>query len=398
MGVLDGIKVLDLSWGISGPVAGMLLADHGASVTRIERPDGGPLPGISGYPVWNRGKRSAVLDLTEEVDRQRLIALASQADVLIESFAPGTADRLGIGFDTLRQVNPGLIYCDITGYGTDGPDRDRPGIDALVAARTGQQFEGRGRTGGTIGVLSGTEGMMPGLEAPDGCWVGPDRDGPLFTGVPWVSMATAYIAVIGVNAAIRARGITGQGQRVSASLLQGVLATTIGGWIQVERSDAPNFETWVIDPRAPKGFFRGSDGTWMHHWVPLPEFILNASANGMHATPDVASPKDACLRVSPKAEDMVILHAFYDQLAEAVEQYPASEWVGLAAQVGVPVQPVRSPEEALLDPLLVADGCVVEVSDPQLGRSGKSAASSNWAATLSPCPPGQRPAARTPPK
>jgi crotonobetainyl-CoA:carnitine CoA-transferase CaiB-like acyl-CoA transferase len=367
MGVLDGLKVLDLSWGISGPVAGMLLADHGASVTKIEPPDGGPLPGISGYPVWNRGKRSAVLDLTDPVDKRRLIALASQADVLIESFGPDAADRLGIGYDTVRQVNPGLIYCDITGYGTDGPDRDRPGIDALVAARTGQQFEGRGRPGGTIGVLSGTEGMMPGLEAPEGCWVGPDREGPLFTGVPWVSMATAYIAVIGVNAAIRARGITGQGQRVSASLLQGVLATTIGGWIQVERSDAPNFETWVIDPRAPKGFFRGSDGKWMHHWVPLPEFILNASASGMQATPDVASPKDASLRVSPKAEDMVILHAFYDQLTEACAQYPASEWVSLAAQVGVPVQPVRSPEEALLDPLLVADGCVVEVSDPQLG-------------------------------
>ena len=391
MGVLDGIRVLDLSWGISGPVAGMLLADHGASVTKIVRPDGEPLPGVSGYPVWNRGKRSAVLDLTSTVDKQRLIALAGQADVLIESFEPGTADRLGIGYDTLRRVNPGLIYCDITGYGPDGPDRDRPGIDGLVAARTGQQFEGRGRTGGTIGVLSGTAGMMPGLEAPEGCWVGPDREGPLFSGVPWVSMATAYIAVIGINAAIRARGITGQGQRVSASLLQGVLATTIGGWMQVENSDAPNFETWVIDPRAPKGFFRGSDGTWMHHWVPLPEFILNASANGMQATPDVASPKDASLRVSPKAEDMVILHAFYDQLTEAVAQHPASQWVGLAAQVGVPVQSVRSPEEALLDPLLVADGCVVEVSDPQLGPIRQVGRVVELARHLQPVPAGAAP-------
>jgi len=367
MGVLDGLKVLDLSWGISGPVTGMLLADHGASVTKIEPPDGGPLPDISGYPVWNRGKRSAVLDLADEADKRRLIALASQADVLIESFGPGAASRLGIGYDTLSQVNPGLIYCDITGYGDDGPDRDRPGIDALVAARTGHQFEVRGRVGGTIGLLSGTAGMMPGLEAPEGCWVGPDREGPLFTGVPWVSLATAYIAVIGVNAAIRARGITGRGQRVSASLLQGVLATTIAGWMQVENPDAPAFETWVIDPRAPKGFFQGSDGRWMHHWVPLPEFILNASAGGLQATPDVAAPRDASLRVSPKAEDMVILHAFYDQLTEAVAQYPASQWVDLAARVGVPVQPVRSPEEALLDPQLLADGCVVEVDDPQLG-------------------------------
>jgi crotonobetainyl-CoA:carnitine CoA-transferase CaiB-like acyl-CoA transferase len=367
MGVLDGLKVLDLSWGVSGPVAGMLLADHGASVTRIEAPDGGPLPGLSGYPVWNRGKRSAVLDLKDAQDCRRLIALASQADVLIETFQPGTADRLGIGYDTLARLNPGLIYCDITGYGSDDPDSGRPGIDGLVAARTGHQFEVRGRVGGTIGVLSGTGGMMPGLEAPEGCWVGPDRDGPLFTGVPWISMATAYIAVIGINAAIRARGITGRGQRVSASLLQGVLATTIAGWMRVEHSDVPLFETWVIDPRAPKGFFQGSDGTWTHHWVPLPEFILNAAANGMRATPEVASPKDASLRISPKAEDMVILHALNDPLTEAVRQYPASQWVDLAAQVGVPVQPVRSPEEALLDPALLADGCVVEVTDPELG-------------------------------
>jgi crotonobetainyl-CoA:carnitine CoA-transferase CaiB-like acyl-CoA transferase len=367
MGVLDGLKVLDLSWGISGPVASMLLADHGASVTRIEAPDGGPLPGLSGYPVWNRGKRSAVLDLKDGRDSRRLIALASQADVLIESFQPGTADRLGIGYDVLKRVNPGLIYCDITGYGRDDPDRDRPGIDGLVAARTGHQFEVRGRLGGTIGVLSGTGGMMPGLEAPEGCWVGPDREGPLFTGVPWISMATAYIAVIGINAAIRARGLTGRGQRVSASLLQGVLATTIAGWMRVEHSDVPLFETWVIDPRAPKGFFQGSDGTWTHHWVPLPEFILNAAANGMQATPEVASPKDASLRVSPKAEDMVILHALNDPLAEAVAQYPAGQWVDLAARVGVPVQPVRPPEDALLDAALLADGCVVEVADPELG-------------------------------
>ncbi|HTU74853.1 MAG TPA: CoA transferase [Trebonia sp.] len=367
MGVLDGLKVLDLSWGISGPVAGMLLADHGASVTRIEAPDGGPLPDVSGYPVWNRGKRSAVLDLSGERDRRRLVALASQADVLVESFRPGTADRMGIGYDVLARVNPGLIYCDITGYGSDGPDRDRPGIDGLVAARTGHQFEVRGRVGGTIGLLSGTEGMMPGLEAPEGCWVGPDREGPLFTGVPWISMATAYIAVIGINAAIRARGITGQGQRVSACLLQGVLATTIAGWMRVEHSDVPLFETWVIDPRAPKGFFQGSDGTWTHHWVPLPEFILNAAAGGMRATPELTSPKDASLRISPKAEDMVILHALNDPLTEAVSQYTAGQWVDLAARVGVPVQPVRSPEAALLDPALLADGCVVEVADPELG-------------------------------
>lgn len=367
MGVLDGIRVIDLSWGISGPITGMLLADHGASVTKIEPPAGDPWSGLSGYRVWNRGKRNAVLDLKDQQDRQRLLALAARADILLESYAPGTAERLGVDYATLSALNPRLVYCSITGYGNDGPDADRPGLDALVAARTGQQWEVRGTVGGTIGRLSGTPGMMPGLEAPQGCWVGPDRDGPLFTGVPWVSLGTAYIATVGVNAALRARALTGRGQRVSASLLHGALATTVGPWVMAEKADTPNFETWVIEPRAPKGFFRTSDGRWTHHWVPLPEFIINASANGMQATPDVAAPKDASLRVSPMPEDMIVLHAYQDQLAEAVAKYTAAEWVDLAGRVGVPVQMVRSPEEALLDPLLVADGCVVEVDDPEVG-------------------------------
>lgn len=367
MGVLSGLRVLDLSWGITGPITGMLLADHGASVTKIEPPSGDPWRTLPGYKVWSRGKRSAFLDLKSDQDKRRFLALVSAADVLIESFSPGTTGRLGIDYDTVRELNPRLIYCSITGYGSTGPDSERPGLDALVAARTGQQWEVRGTVGGTIGRLSGTEGMLPGVEAPAGCWVGPDRDGPLFTGVPWPSLATAYIATIGINAALYARQATGRGQHIDAALLHGVLVTTIGGWQKVDKPESPYFETWIIDPRAPKGFFRGSDGRWMHHWVPLPEFILNADANGMQATPDVSSPKDASLRVSPMAEDMILLHAFQDELAEAVGRHSAAEWTELAGKVGVPVQTVRSPEEALLDPLLLADGCVTEVEDPELG-------------------------------
>ena len=123
----------------------------------------------------------------------------------------------------------------------------------------------------------------------------------------------------------------------------------------------------MIDPRAPKGFFQGSDGRWLHHWVPLPGFIIDGAANGMN--PDgLVGPKQASLRVSTAPEEMVVLHTYQDQLAEAVARYPSADWVRLASQVGVPVQMVRSPEEALLDPLLVADGCVTEVDDPEVGR------------------------------
>ena len=366
MGVLDGVEVLDLSWGISGPMTGMLLADHGARVTKVEPPGGDRWRHLSGYRVWNRGKRSAILDLRDDEQHGSFLALARNADVVIESFEPGVTTRLGIDYATLSAANPRLIYCSITAYGADGPDAKRPGFDALVAARTGQQWELRGVMGGTIGRLSGTEGMMPGLEAPAGCWVGPDREGPLFGGVPWVSLAAFYIASVGVNAAIRARELTGRGQHVKASLLQGVLATTVGAWQQAEHADAPNFETWVIDPRAPKGFFRASDDRWLHHWVPLPEFILGAAAGGMRAE-SLVGPKTASMRVSTAPEEMVILHAYQEELEDAVAKYPSAKWVSVAAEVGVPVQPVRSPEEALLDQALLDDGCVVEVVDPEVG-------------------------------
>ncbi len=97
-GVLDGVRVLDLSWGIAGPMAGMLLADHGAQVTKIEPPGGDPFRAQLGYKVWQRGKRSAQFDLKQPDELRRFRALARHADVLIESFTPGTTQRLGIDY------------------------------------------------------------------------------------------------------------------------------------------------------------------------------------------------------------------------------------------------------------------------------------------------------------
>jgi crotonobetainyl-CoA:carnitine CoA-transferase CaiB-like acyl-CoA transferase len=367
-GVLGGIEVLDLTTGVAGPMAAMLLSDHGARVTRIERPGGDPLDQLSGSRVWHRGKRRAELDLRDEADRDRLLALVRTADVLIESWGPGTADELDLGHERLLRENPRLVHCSITAYGEQGKHADRPGYDALVAARTGQQWEIRGVDGGTIGRISGTEGMLPGYEAPEGCYVGAPRQGPLFGGVPWASLATFYNAALVISAALRARELTGRGQHVHTSLLQGVLTTTIAGWQRVERPETPSFQTWVPDPRAPKGFFQGSDGQWTHHWVPLPSFVLNAGElDELRPSESLSAPRDAPMRVGTDPEDMIILHAFHEPMAAAVRKFPADDWARLAAEVGVPVQRVRSPEEALLDPLLLDDGCVAEVDDPEVG-------------------------------
>ena len=146
-GALEGLRVLDLTWGTAGPMTTMFLADNGADVIRIAPPSGDPFADQTGYRVWNRGKRSAVLDLHAEEGRREFLALAAQSDIVIDSFSPGTTKRLGIDHEALDRVNPRLITCSITGYGEHPAHRDRPGYDALVAARTGLLFDQKGRRG-----------------------------------------------------------------------------------------------------------------------------------------------------------------------------------------------------------------------------------------------------------
>jgi crotonobetainyl-CoA:carnitine CoA-transferase CaiB-like acyl-CoA transferase len=367
-GVLDGVVVLDLTTGISGPMTGMLLADHGAQVTKIEPPGGDPTRAFSGAQVWHRGKRSAVLDLHDAADRDRLLALAAHADVLVENHTPGTTARLGIDADTLLERNPRLVYCSITAYGDDGAHADRPAVDALVAARTGHQWESRGVPGGTLARLAGIAPAFPDLVVPDDCWVGAPRPGPLFSGVPWVSVASCYLATLAISAALRVREQTGRGQRVSTSLFQGVLATTLSGWQRVEHVETPNFQSWISDPRAPKGVFRCADGRWIHQWVPLPDFVLGAAeGDTLERNERTKRPRESATRIGMDVNEMLLLHHYQPLMAEAVAKFPSEPWIELAAEVGVPLQPLRAPEEALHDDRLLADGCVTEVVDPELG-------------------------------
>ena len=151
-------------------------------------------------------------------------------------------------------------------------------------------------------------------------------------------------------------------------MLQGVLGTTEFPWQRVERPDTPNFQSWIIDPRTPRGVFKCADDRWVHQWVPLPEFLLPPSEGDVLVrTPDTKAPREASLRIGTEASDIVLLQHFQPLMAAAVAKFPSEDWIALAADVGIPLQPLRSPEEALHDPLFLADGCVIEVDDPELG-------------------------------
>ena len=366
-GVLDGLRVLDLSWGTAGPMATMLLADHGANVTKIEPPGGDPFRSQLGYHAWNRGKRSAVLDLKQEADLATFRKLAAAADVLVESFRPGVTERLNIDFASLSDDNPRLIYCSITGYGRNNSHSDRPGYDALVAARMGLHWEQRGRVGGSATVLSGKAPFSPDYEVPHEAQQGPPRDGPVFPASRFPSMGAAYAATVAISAALRAREVTGRGQHVETSLMQGALAAGVMSYGVAEDIEAEHYMTWVADSRAPKGLFEGSDGRWVHAWPPSPRFILGAGeGDTLQATADLSAREDPD-RIGLGPEELFVLHHYWEPMAETVKKFTADAWTQAGADAGVCIQKVRSPEEALADPLLVDDGCVADIQDPELG-------------------------------
>jgi crotonobetainyl-CoA:carnitine CoA-transferase CaiB-like acyl-CoA transferase len=137
MGVLDGFRVLDLTRGMAGAVAGMILVDQGAEVVKVEPPGGDPFADLPANRVWDRAKRSVALDLRTEEGRDDFFTLVATADAVIEGMRPGAADALGVGYEVLHARSPSLVYISLTAYGDAGPRRDRPGYDALVSARMG---------------------------------------------------------------------------------------------------------------------------------------------------------------------------------------------------------------------------------------------------------------------
>jgi crotonobetainyl-CoA:carnitine CoA-transferase CaiB-like acyl-CoA transferase len=203
-GALSGLLVADFSRVLAGPYATMLLADLGADVVKVERPGAGDdtrswgPPHAGGVATYflavNRNKRSIALNLRDPADLEVARALAARADVLVENFKPGTMDRLGLGYDALSEVNAGLVYCSITGFGA-GKGAELPGYDLIAQA-----------VGGLMSVTGEPDG--PGTKA----------------GVALVDVITGLHAGLGVLAALRHRDATGQGQRVSVSLLSSLLS------------------------------------------------------------------------------------------------------------------------------------------------------------------------------
>ncbi|MCU1430725.1 MAG: L-carnitine dehydratase [Actinomycetia bacterium] len=340
-GALDGVRVLDLSWGIAGALGVQLLAEQGADVIKVEPPGGDPFRDYSGYAVWNRSKKSVTVDLKNPAGLDAFGRLADTADVLVETFRPGVTERLGIGYDALQARNSRLIYTSCPAYPEGHRLAQRPGYDALVQASSGQQWE------------------QPG-------W----RPGPIFLAMPMPSMGAMFLVPTGILAALIAREDTGRGQHVRTSLFQGALLFTTQIWTWVPNATADFFGTMVKS--YPPGVhqemvFEVANDEWVHTSVmsgltPLKsqdEILQVPEASDPLRFPTLSAEERAAItprrRAAYKARERDSLIAEFRENNHAVEAIVAME-DNLGARGAPHAQ-------------LVANGMVATVEDPQFGTT-----------------------------
>ena len=249
--VLDGVRVIDLSWGVAGPAAGMSGTTAPTS-SRWNLPAETPFGAAPDTTSGSGAAGSLELGLRSQGPRETLWSLVDTADVVLESFGPGTARRLGADAETLLRRNPSLVHCTISAYGQLPDAQERPGLEALVAAPLGILDEQRGHSGSPIPFVNREDPFLPNLDAPVDMYPGADRGASIFAYTPWLSMEAAFLALVGINAALFAGLETGRGQHVETSLLQAALGLTAIGWQRVEHNDDRAIE--------PRSLTRGPQG------------------------------------------------------------------------------------------------------------------------------------------
>ena len=330
-GALRGLKVLDFGHYIAGPLLGMLLSDQGAEVIKVERPGGDPARTELAFATWNRGKRSISLDLKEDSGRETARKLARQADVVIENFRPGVADRLGIGYDKLAAENSALVYCSLPGFGEDHPDRDKQGWEPIIGAATG---------------------LYPKVDG---------SDEPLYSPLPIASTFAAIVGAVAVTMALCARDRTGKGQRVEVPLYDAMFTAMGRHLVKFHDLEDPNTRN---QPRLPmQRQYQCSDGRWVQNHGNYQRFVhqfLEASGNpvwGADALADFGKPLDL------ETADMWV-----QRFEETFRQRTSLEWQEAISAAGGACTVCKTVEEWLDHPHPLEARMVVELEDANLGR------------------------------
>jgi crotonobetainyl-CoA:carnitine CoA-transferase CaiB-like acyl-CoA transferase len=344
-GALDGLRVVDLSNTIVGTQMSQLLADYGADVVHVEPPGGSPLRAQPAWPFWGRGKRSIVLDLKDGADLATARSLASAADVLIETWRPGVAERLGLGYEDLSTLNPRLVYASVTGFGRGNPLSGLKAYEPIVMAK--------------IGALDGFTPLS-------------DRPGPSYVTTPYTAWSGGQLGIQAVLAALIEREASGAGQRVESTMVQGLLAHDTWNWVLrlVTKTSAdaytpaPPADHDGLVPNTPL-FFRlmvglSKDGRWMQ--------FSQTTERLWQAYLRMTGLEEAARAHDPESEDPEARVAFWELALAAARERTYDEW--LAAFVEDPdvwAEMFRSGTELLHHPQVVHDRRTVTIDDPKVG-------------------------------
>jgi crotonobetainyl-CoA:carnitine CoA-transferase CaiB-like acyl-CoA transferase len=334
-GALDGVRILDLSWGIAGPLGVLLLAEQGADVVKVEPPGGDPFRAYDGYRVWNRSRRSVTADLKTNDGREFFERLLGTADVVVESFRPGVMDRLGFGFERVHATHPRVVYLSCPAYPDGHRFAQRPGYDALVQASSGQMWE------------------QPG-------W----RPGPVFLHMPMPSMGAFFLVSTGVLTALVAREATGRGQHVTTSLFAGAMLYTTQIWQHVEKFSAQTHE--LMGKSYPPGIhqqmiFECADG-WVHASV-MSGLTPTKSQDAILGLDDAPDPF-TFMALPPEEREK-----FNAKRREKFKEWKRDEIVAAFQEHNHAIEAIISPDEQFSHPQLIANGMVKTVVDPVVGET-----------------------------
>ncbi|MDA8044302.1 MAG: CoA transferase [Actinomycetota bacterium] len=340
-GDLAGITVIDLTRNLAGPFCTMLLGDMGADVIKVETPGTGDDTRSWGPAEWggqsatflscNRNKRSIAIDLDMAAGQEIVKRLASTADVVVSSFRPDSLVKRRLDSRSLREINPGLIYCSISAYGPKGPSKDRPGYDPVLQADTG------------IMALTGYP------EAP-----------PARLGIGAIDLGTAMWASVGIQAALRTRAVTGVGSLVEVSLYE-----TAAWWLSYH---VAGFLASGVDPQrhgaatsfiAPYETFGTSDGDLM---VSAGNDRLFAQLCDLLDLPELAD--DAAFATN--ADRVTNREVLHDRLEQRFRQRPATEWEILLSGQSIPCGRVRTVADLVQDEQLAALGMLINIPHPDI--------------------------------
>jgi crotonobetainyl-CoA:carnitine CoA-transferase CaiB-like acyl-CoA transferase len=335
---LEGIKVVEIANYVAGPFAGLLLGDLGAEVVKIEMPPGG-----DPYRAWetgtyssafyahNRNKRSIVLDLRNPKGLEVARALAERADVLIENSRVGAMERLGLGYDALREKNPRLIYCSITGFGATGPYVDRPGYDTLGQA------------------VSGLLSQLTDMQQPQ----------PM--GIALADHLAGLYAAYGILGALAARDRTGEGQRVDTSLLQASMGVVAENLTRTLASGEALTRESRVRTAQVFGFTDRDGRPFVIHLSSPEKFWLSLLDAVGH--PELASDPRFATRPGRQANR----EAIEELLSGIFAQGTREEWLERLQAHDVPCGTLSSLDEVIADPQVQHLGLIQEVSHPQIG-------------------------------